>query len=215
MEPVKRSYQSPRRQAQAEATRRQILEAARELFVSKGYVATSIRAIARQAGVAEPTVYATFGSKRALLTALFEEMDMRAGMAELLADVRAAAGDPKKEIAAIVAFDRRLFERAADMINVVGQLPPNDPEFGELTREGRDRGRAGRTPLVQAWVETGRLREDMTVQEAVDAWIALGGPEVYRLLVDEGGWSPDHYQAWLTESLCRVLLNDDVGAGMS
>ena len=70
--PVKRSYSSAKRQAQAQETRRSILDGALELFLAGGYTATTIQAIAARAGVALPTVYAVFGSKRELLRQLLE-----------------------------------------------------------------------------------------------------------------------------------------------
>src|SRR5919202_6450587 len=68
----RRRYHSPQRQQQAQATRRQIVEAAGRLFSQHGYFGTTIGAIAHAAGVAEPTVYAAFGSKRAILSALID-----------------------------------------------------------------------------------------------------------------------------------------------
>ena len=70
--PVKRSYVSPQREAQALATRQSILDAALRLFTASGYVATTIQAIADDAGVAVQTVYAVFGTKRELLRSLLE-----------------------------------------------------------------------------------------------------------------------------------------------
>ena len=63
----KRQYNSTRRQAQAFETRRQVVEAARQLFVEYGYGGATIDAIAQVAGVAPETIFATFGSKRAIL----------------------------------------------------------------------------------------------------------------------------------------------------
>src|SRR5918911_2787030 len=72
--PVKprRPYHSPQRQRQAQTTRRQIVDAAGRLFSRHGYFGTTMEAIAREAGVADPTVYAAFGSKRAILSALID-----------------------------------------------------------------------------------------------------------------------------------------------
>src|SRR5947209_9675697 len=67
---TKRKYDSSRRQAQAQQTQRQLVEAARRLFMERGYTGTTIEQIAREAGVAVETVYATFGSKRAVLARL-------------------------------------------------------------------------------------------------------------------------------------------------
>ena len=71
--PVKtRSYHSPARREQAARTRQRILDAAGDLFARHGYGTTSVRQIADAAQVAPDTVYATFGSKARLLTALLD-----------------------------------------------------------------------------------------------------------------------------------------------
>ena len=66
----RRPYRSPLRRAQARQTRRAILEAARPLFIQRGYPGTSMGDIARAAGVSVKTVEAAFGTKARLLTAL-------------------------------------------------------------------------------------------------------------------------------------------------
>src|SRR5882724_4415388 len=72
-EPVKptRRYHSPRRQQQAAATRAQILAAAQTLFERQGYAATTMAAIAGEAGVALKTVYLAFETKSGVLRALW------------------------------------------------------------------------------------------------------------------------------------------------
>src|SRR6478735_1384610 len=70
-DPVKRTYESPRRRAQAAATRRQILDAAQRLFERNGYAATTMAAIAQEAGVALKTVYVAFDTKAGVLRALW------------------------------------------------------------------------------------------------------------------------------------------------
>src|SRR5881398_2341205 len=68
---TRRRYHSPRRREQAAATRRAMLEAAQRLFERQGYAATSIAAIAANAGVAQKTVYLAFETKSGLLRALW------------------------------------------------------------------------------------------------------------------------------------------------
>src|SRR5919112_1777938 len=68
----KRPYHSPRRQEQAAATRRSILDAAARLFERDGYAATTMEAIAAAAGVALKTVYVVFETKSGLLRALWD-----------------------------------------------------------------------------------------------------------------------------------------------
>src|SRR5437763_15977452 len=66
-----RRYDSPRRREQAAATRREILDAAQRLFERQGYAATTMEAIAAEAGVALKTVYVAFETKSGLLRALW------------------------------------------------------------------------------------------------------------------------------------------------
>src|SRR5579875_63531 len=80
---VKRVYRSEHRKLQAERTRQAILSAARRLFVTRGYRATTIEAIAEGAKVASQTVYAVFGSKRQMLMALLDRMAAEAEVSQL------------------------------------------------------------------------------------------------------------------------------------
>ena len=70
---MNRTYSSPLRAEQAQATRRRILDAARAQFLDAGWAATTVKVIADAAAVAPATVYAVFGTKRAVLSALIDE----------------------------------------------------------------------------------------------------------------------------------------------
>ena len=70
--PKKRKYDSSRRKEQARQTRLQITEAAHRLFIERGYAGATIDGIAQEAGVAQETVYAIFGSKRKILAYLLD-----------------------------------------------------------------------------------------------------------------------------------------------
>src|SRR5258707_13168152 len=67
------------RQRQALATRELIVDAARELFLAQGYMATTIEAISARAGVAVSTVYAVFRNKRCILQAIRERWHQESG----------------------------------------------------------------------------------------------------------------------------------------
>src|SRR6266508_5197958 len=67
---TKREYDSTRRQAQANETRRHILEAARKQFMERGYAGATAETIAAEAGVAAPTIYAIFKNKKKLFVSL-------------------------------------------------------------------------------------------------------------------------------------------------
>src|SRR5437867_13284359 len=54
-------------------TRQQILDASLRLFSERGFARTTVRDIARQAGITDAAIYYHFQSKRELLEALVEE----------------------------------------------------------------------------------------------------------------------------------------------
>src|SRR3954471_22225827 len=95
----KRRYHSPLRQEQALATRTRILDAALTLFGSQGYGATSISAIAREAGVVAETIYATFGSKRGIIDGLVERAAPPTVVGEIKRVWAEAAGGPAAQLA--------------------------------------------------------------------------------------------------------------------
>src|SRR3954447_16564331 len=118
MSDVKRGYRAPVREAQAARTRARIVEAARTLLVRRGMAATTIAALAREAGCSPQTVYAVFRSKAGRLLALRARVEAGAAPARLAREVAAAAGAPRRQLRASVAFHRRLFEPWADVIAI-------------------------------------------------------------------------------------------------
>lgn len=103
------------RGAQKEATRRRVLEAAYELFESEGYEATTVRAIARRAGVSVGSVFTSFTSKAQILSEVMEawRSGLYAEFDRLLPHLRGSTADRLRSMFAIhYAFEaprRRLF----------------------------------------------------------------------------------------------------------
>src|SRR5687768_10648820 len=104
-----------RRALQADATRAEILATARRLFAERGFGATSVADIAREAGVAVPTVYKSAGGKQAILQALVDAVDEEGGVPQGRAAVFAAP-DAAGTLRAAVAVTRGLHENAGDII---------------------------------------------------------------------------------------------------
>ena len=208
MSTVKRIYDSAYRRAQAETTRMRIAGAARKLFLERGYGATTVRAIAESAGVAEPTVYATFQTKKAILTAIVDALDSEAGVLDLIESLKAAHGDPGRQIDLIVAFEQRLYERGWDVYEAVYKAGSVDPELSDLLKQGKERGRAGRVPIVQAWADAGMLNPGLSPERAIDVFTTMSSPWLHRELVHESGWAAEQYQRWLGSSLRRLLLHE-------
>jgi AcrR family transcriptional regulator len=203
-----RRYDSLLRTAQADDTRDRIAAAARALFVSRGWGSTTVREVARQAGVSVPTVYAVYGNKKGLATALMDAADLAADPLRALAEAEAAAGDPRRQLQASVGFDRRLFERAGDVITLLRDAGRTEPELSAASREGPRRGDQARLRIFSSW-PAGTLREGVDPHRAVDIYAAVCSIDAYTELTLERGWTPDQVQQWWTEALTRELLAED------
>jgi AcrR family transcriptional regulator len=205
---MNRTYSSPLRAEQAQATRRRILDAAREQFLDAGWTATTVKVISDAASVAPATVYAVFGTKRALLSALIDE-----ALASALPDPQPPDVWPE-----IVGHpDQR--ERARRLVTVLSAALPRVEPFERVVREGAraDEEIAGLARDLLRWrrahvvrivdVLAGEdgLRSGVTREEAADLLFALGGPEVYHLLVRIRGWSPEQFDTHLTDLLGRFI----------
>lgn len=191
---------------QVEETRRAIVTAARSLFARKGYVATTIEAIARDAGVAVQTVYANFGSKRGIFEAVVEVGQTEPDLLDIAQQFEAASSDPHQQLRLAAAFNRRFFERLSDIFDALPGAAAADPALTRLRLRQEDGRRARSHGMVAAWAASGGLRPGLTEVEAADVMFALAGPEVFRLLVTRCGWSPEQYEEWLITSLESLLI---------
>lgn len=206
-----RRYSSPQRDEQARRTRRRIVDAATRLFVADGYGATSLQAVADEAGVAVQTIYATFGTKRKLLA---EALDVAiAGD-----DAPVAVNDrdwmhdvfhhpePAARLEAYAGAVRRIQTRAADVFAVVSAAGAADPAVRPFAEETWSRRRTGARSVIDGLAAIDALRPDLTVEQATDVLWTLNSPEVFGLLVTRSGWSGERYQAWLAEMMVAALL---------
>ncbi|MBB5918528.1 AcrR family transcriptional regulator [Nocardia transvalensis] len=203
-QPPRRRYDSLRRQEQAHRTRAEIAEAARRLFVSQGWAATTVRDVARAAGVSVPTVYAAYTSKSGLVRALVDAADLSADMGRMLAGLEGSA-DPRRQLAAMAGYDRRLFERSGDLITLIREAGRTEPELAGAYRDARRLADDTRVQVFSGW-PAGTLRADLDIPAAVDIFAALCNIDVYATLTGERGWSPDRVERWWTETLARELL---------
>lgn len=199
----RRAYDSLRRTDQAQRTKAAIAEAARRRFTANGWAATTVREVAEEAGVAVPTVYAAYGNKTGLALALADAADLAADLSVEVTELEAAQGDPAAQLAAMAAYDRRLFERSGDLIVMLREAGRTEPELANAYRDSRARADAFRTEVFAAWPE-GTLQG--TVADAVDVYAALCNIDAYLTLAEERSWSPDRIETWWSGILARELL---------
>jgi AcrR family transcriptional regulator len=207
-EPVKRRYHSPTRQAQAARTRSQILDAADHLFRTRGFGRATVREIAEAADVVPETVYAIFGTKARVLTALIDLRLAPGGQTSILdrAEVIALSEerDQRRLLRGFARDYAAMSERVRPISEVLRTAKAADPEMaavrGEL--EGH-RYRYMRT--IASWLaDRGPLLVD--VDRAADIIFTLASPDVGRMLCDDRGWTTDDYAEWLDETLATALL---------
>ena len=201
---VKRRYHSPVRTAAAEGTRTAIAAAARRLFASQGYAATPIDRIAREAGVAVPTVYAAFGTKGAILESVLDAMERDADVSAVAAAM--ASGSVAGQRDAVAAFITQLFTKGADVIAAARAAGDSDPGLRTLARKGMDRHRREMKKIAAAWARAGALRAGLG---AADAGESLSAITSYTLFAElsGAGWSPRKYESWLVDAINRLILD--------
>ncbi|CAM3891616.1 TetR/AcrR family transcriptional regulator [Kibdelosporangium persicum] len=199
----RRKYDSLRRATQALETRAEIARAARRLFVAQGWAATSVRDVAREAGVSVPTVYSVYGNKTGLALAVADSADLAADGQRMVEELETEA-DPSRQLAAMIGYDRRLFERSGDVITLLRDAGRVEPELANVYTDGRRRGDETRVQVFSSWPD-GALRMD--VETAVDVYAALCNIDVYLTLTSERGWAPDRVEQWWNDVLARELLS--------
>lgn len=208
----KRAYTSVVRQEQAASTRARILQAAGERFLSNGYGRTTIREIAETANVADDTVYAVFGTKARVLTALIDQrLAPAAGVDNVMHRPEAQAvrdePDQRRQLGLFARDMAAVSTRVRPVYEILRTASAVEPEMAEIYAQ-MNAHRLTNMRRVAGWVaEHGPLRVE--VDRAGEIIWALASPDVARMFCDGQGWSEDQYAQWLEDTLARVLLLDE------
>ena len=209
----KRSYDGSRRRAASAGTRRRILEAARARILGDGYRATTVAAVAADAGVSVATVYELVGRKPVLLRELIEQ-DLsgtdHAVPAEERDHVRAlqAEPDPVRKLAIYASAIRATHGRMAPLFLALRDAAATEPEARAVWEQISRRRADNMRRLAAELRDAGGLRADLDIEEAADTVWVTNSPEVYVLLTAERGWTPERYERWLLDTWCRLLLGE-------
>jgi AcrR family transcriptional regulator len=207
-EPVKRRYHSPTRQAQAARTRAQILDAADELFRTQGFGRTSVRQIAEAAEVVPETVYANFGSKARLQTALIDSRLAPDGQTSVRdrPEFVALADEPdQRRILHAFAQDwARMSERVRPVSEILRTAKAVDPEMATIREEMEGNRYRYLRSIAELLLARGPLLVD--IDRAADIIWTLASPDVGRMLCDDRGWTTEDYAKWLENTLAETLI---------
>lgn len=209
--PTKRTYNSSRRKEQARLTNRQIVGAARKLFAERGYSGATLEAIAQEAGVSVETVYATFGSKRAILSKLIDISVVGDDEAIPLLQRPGpqAVQQEKDQQRQIQLFARDIVEimgRMAPLFGIMHVAAKTEPDISEILHNILENRVHGMEAFIRYLAANGPLRADLTPAEAAETVWAISSAEVYSLLTVDRSWSSDQYEQWLAKTLTKLLL---------
>jgi AcrR family transcriptional regulator len=215
LEPVGsgRPYESPLRRAQAESTRATVLDAAVVLFVREGFLRTTMKAIATEAGTSVETVYAQ-GSKAALLLACVDRAlggdDDDVPLTER-ATFTTALALPAAD-AVIEAYVRAMTDvavRAGGLLVAFEDAAAADAATARLWAAAEQNRRKDLHRLVRAVADRGPLPHGWDVETATDAvWLLVTSRAAHTAL-HTLGWSPDLLVTCVTAELRALLLTDD------
>ncbi|MGD9796610.1 MAG: TetR/AcrR family transcriptional regulator [Acidimicrobiia bacterium] len=212
----KRSYSSPVRQEQAALTRRRILDAAGELFAARGYARTTVKAVAERANVAVDTVYAVFGTKARILTALIDaRLAPEPGVDNVMDRPEARAvqegADPRAQLDLFALDMASVSTRVRPVYEILRTAAAVEPAMAAVHAE-MDGYRLENMRRFVDWLgRDARLR--VSPDRAAEIVWALASPDVARMLCDARGWTEADHAAWLQDTLARTLLDDDPPAG--
>ena len=209
----KRSYASPLREDQARATRRAIVTAATELFLERGYSATTMDAIAESANVSRKTVFTAGGSKFTLLKDAYDWSLVGDDEPVAMADRQPvqqilACRDPARAVQLWAGMITVTTVRAAPIGAVLTAAAFVDADAAALLRTSDGHRHGGAEAFVAHLAAIGGLRPGLSLETAADlCWLFMdAGP--YIRLVQERGWSVERYQSWLTSAVSRELLGE-------
>ena len=205
-------YDNRQRQAAARNTRARIVEVARSSFLRRGFGGTTIRQVAEDAEVSQETIYKSFGGKAALLKAVYDVTlagdDDDIPLAQRPEAIAARdAATPAAAATAYAELAQSISRRIDPLLKVLVGARDTDPALAEFA-ETTDRERhVGSQFYVRHWAAQGWLRDDITLEQAVDTVWALNTTQPRWLLLDHG-WTEEQYTRWLATLIRRAIFAD-------
>jgi AcrR family transcriptional regulator len=208
-EPVKRSYDSSRRRAQALETRRAVLRAAHDLFVEQGYGATTIADVARTAGVSPETIYATFKNKATLLHRVWDVTvggDDEEVVFHERPEIQAVRAEP--DLAKRFMMHARMSTATARRMTpfrlAVQAAAGSEPSAAEMLAEMDQQRLTGMGVMAAEAAKTGQLA--VSEQECRDVVWAMSDGQLWHQFVNGRGWSDEQYADWLGRVWVATLV---------
>jgi len=205
----RRRYDSPRRAEQARQTRAAVTSAAQRLFLRDGFAATTIAAIAAEAGVSAETIYKAFSGKPGLVRAICEQA--LAGEGPIPAETRsdhlqASEPDPRKIIRGWGRLSAEIAPLVSPILLLLRAAALTDPQMASLRGEIEASRLTRMIRNARTLAEGGHLRAGMTTEHAGEIMWTYSSPELYELLVVSRRWPPQEYGIFIADAMIAALL---------
>jgi AcrR family transcriptional regulator len=202
-----RRYEQKLRAEQSDETRRRILDAVAACLRQAPTVPVSLDEVARRAKVARSTIYLVFGSRAGLFDAFAEDLFVRAGLPALTEAV--ANPDAREHLRGSVAAATKMLAAERDIYRVLVSMSQLDQDsMGSIVKQREENRRGGMEYLARRLSEDGVLRDDVTVDDAVNMLWVLTSFETFDLLHTGRGLSVDETIDVIIEmaerSVCRT-----------
>ncbi len=199
-------------QARTRLARRAVVDAARTLFLERGYHATTIDAISDRSEVPAPTVYRLFSSKLGILKSLLDvsiagddqavPLQQRPPVAALLAEQ-----EPDTLLARFASITVAINTRSSDAYRILSSASGSDPAAAALLADLRQQRDIGQGRIARSLARARALRPGLRERDAADLIHALMSPELYQLLVIDRGWTSERFERWLATTLADQLTS--------
>lgn len=215
----KRRYSSALRSEQTELARGRILAAAGELFLDRGYLGTTLAAIATGAGVSVQTVYNVIGGKAAVLKAVYDVKlagdDEPVPMSERpIYQAIANATDPVQCLTLYAGLARQIAERTTPLVRMArAQASTGDQDLAEYLRTIDGELEFGSRYMAEHLAGRFGLRTGLDVDGAADVLWSLNGSDLAHRLVNERGWGWDRWEKWFGGTLTELLIGVPAASG--
>jgi AcrR family transcriptional regulator len=197
------------RQRRSRETSTRIISAANRLFITRGYPATTMAAVAAEAGVSVQSLYLRFGGKPDILAAAFDVAivgdDEPVPLLDRpwVADMTAAT-DGASAVRILMSAMRPLMQRTYPLYSVVRSAAAS--ETGDIFDHNRRQRRDGLQTVTSVLATKDGFRSDLTAEQAADRLYALVSEDHYGLLVGDCGWSPQAWERWCGDMVLTALF---------
>jgi len=203
------SQHPPLRQAQTALTEQRIIAAATDLFLTDGYVATTLEAVAKRAQVGARTVYVRFGTKAALFkrvvdVAIVGDTQPVDVLGRDWMQAALTAPTTAERIAAHAAAGRQIMARTGALFAVAQQAAAIEPLIAGFWQQGREQSRHTHAVFWTRMVDDGLLDPSIDLPWLIDTTSIIAAAETYLLITRMTGWDLDTYQNWLATTWTRL-----------